>query len=263
MSTEALALIGRDTTRAQETYDVHAGRLSHRDVADSVHTLTYEHEPVRDLRDDLEAIDADTVYAVPMTAAHTFETLDDLPAALSHVPGTVRYCEPPGRSPATTEALTARAADHVSPAEDATLVVVALGSSSKPYHRQTAEYHAARLREGSAYGEVVPCYLLQNPAVECVRYNVSNDRAVAVPLFLTPGEATAERIPRKLDVGRGGIEYADPVGDHHAMTDAIHAVVAKQRALTGASDDRPHASFETDLVRTSRRVATDGEGRRR
>lgn len=259
MTSDALLLIGRRTAHARDVFETHADRLVRRDAADAVHVATYETEPVRDLREQLESIDADRVYAVPMSPAHTHDTLGDLPAALSFVPGEVQYCEPLGGSPAVTEVLTRRAADRVPPDEDASLVLVGFGSSSKPYHRQTTEYHAARIREQSDYGEVVTCYLLQNPAVECVRYDVSTDRAVAVPLFVARSEATEEQIPERLELGRGGIEYADPFGEHPRITDAIHAEVEKQRVLARNGDSAP-VSFEAQLARNRHPVATDGEG---
>jgi sirohydrochlorin ferrochelatase len=194
-----------------------------------------------------------------MCAAHTYDTTTEIPAALSYVPGTVRYCEPVGQSPAITDVLADRAASLVDEAETASLVLVSFGSSSKPYQRQTTDYHATRLREQSAYDAVLTCYLLQNPAVECVRYNVPTDRAVAVPLFLGRSEATERRIPAELELDRGGIEYADPLLDHQGVTDAIVAEIEKQRALA-ADDASTGRSFEATLTDTRRPVATDGDG---
>jgi sirohydrochlorin ferrochelatase len=259
MTTEAILLIGRRTSHSRAPFERHADRLARRNIVDDVHTATYEAEPVRELRDQLAGITADRVYAVPMYAAHTFDTLNDLPAALSHLPGEVHYCEPLGHSPAVTDVLTSRGTDLVPAGDDTSFVLVSFGSSSKSYHRQATEYHAARIREQSDYGEVVPCYLLQNPTVECVRYNVSNVRAVAVPLFLTRNEATEEQIPAKLELDRGGIEYAEPLGDHARITDAIHAEFEKKRVLARGGD-APTASFESELIRNGHSVATDGEG---
>jgi sirohydrochlorin ferrochelatase len=256
MAFETLLLVGRGTARAREGYETHADRLAERGVADRVRVATYESEPVRELREELAAIDADRVYAIPMAIAHSFDTIEDVPAALSFVGGDVRYCEPLGRSPAVTDVILRRAADHLPAREDTSLVLVGFGSSSKPYHRQAVEYHATRLREESAYGAVLSCYLLQNPAVECVRYNVATPEAVAVPLFLTRGEATDERIPAKLEVDRGGIAYADPLGEHPGITDAIHAELERQRVLALGEE----SSFETPSTRNRRPVATDGEG---
>lgn len=258
MTTESLLLVGREARTAREVLETHAERLARRAAVDAVEVATYGSEPVRELRDQLRGLSADRVYAVPMCAAHAYDTVDGVPAALSYAPGDVRYCEPIGRSPAVTEVLAERGAELVPPAEDVSLVLVGFGSSAKPFHRQTADYHAARLREQSDYGEVLTCYLLQNPSVECVRYNVSKGQAVAVPLFVTRTEATERRIPQELELGRGGIEYAEPVGDHPLITDAVHAELAKQRVL--ADDASASTTFEARLTRTRRPVATDGEG---
>jgi sirohydrochlorin ferrochelatase len=259
MTSDTLLLIGRETPRAPDLLTTHAERLRRRAVADSVLTATFTSEPVRELRKPLADVDADRVFAVPMCVAHSFETVGDVPAALSSLSATVTYCEPIGASPAVTDVLTRRANAKRAAADDVTLVLVGFGSSSKPYHRQTAEYHAARIEEETAYGDVLTCYLLQNPTVECVRYNVSTPKAVAVPLFLAKTEATAEEIPAKLELDRGGMEYAAPLGDHPRVTDAIEAEVTKQRAL--ATDDGTGCgAFESQLTSTHRPVATDGDG---
>lgn len=259
MTTEGIILIGRGATGTRNVLETQAARLDRRGIVDDVHVATYETEPIRELRDQLSSVEADRVYAVPMCAAHTHDTTSDVPAALSFVDGAVHYCEPVGRSPAVTDVLARTASELVPPGGDASLVLVGFGSSSQPYQRQTAEYHAARLREGSTYGEVLTCYLLQNPAVECVRYDVSNERAVATPLFLAPSEATEAEIPAKLELDRGGIEYADPFGEDERIADAIVGEVGKQRAL-GTSGEPARETFEARLTRNCHPVATDGEG---
>jgi sirohydrochlorin ferrochelatase len=206
MQTESILLIGRNTGNAQEVFETHAARLRQRRAVDRVVVGTYDTEPVRELQDRLQGMSADTVYAVPMFFAHRHETTSGVPAVLSYVSGDVAYCEPPGNSPAITGVIQDRASNHVPPGPEQSLVLVGFGSNSRPYDRKTTEYHAARLREQSRYGEVVPCYLLQNPAVECVRYNVNGKRTVAVPLFFTRSAPTADTIPEKLELERGGIE---------------------------------------------------------
>ena len=60
-------------------------------------------------------------------------------------------------------------------------------------------------------------------------------------------------------IGRNTRNAHEVLGAHPRITDAVHAEVEKQRALTvdaGASA----ASFEAELTRTRRPVATDGEG---
>lgn len=259
MTRDTLLLVGREAIDAREVLDAHAARLRDRAGVDGVTVATYEHEPVRDLRDQLRGVDGDEVYAIPMVGAHDHATVDGVPAALSYVDGAVTYCEPPGGSPGMTEVLADRAEGHVRPGDDASLILVGFGSSSRPYHRQVLEYHAARLREQSDFGEVLGCYLLQNPTVECVRYNVSTDRAVAVPLFLARSAATDDRIPAALELERGGIEYAQPAGDHPRLTDAIYAEFVKQQALANG-DAKDTITFEAGLAAARQPIATDGEG---
>ena len=261
MTTESILLVGRDAEALGELLETHAARLRERTDVASIQTATYEDEPIRELGPTLESLTADTVYVVPMVAAHTRDTTTEIPAALSTVPGTVRYCEPVGQSPAITDVLAQRGADEVAPDGDTSLVLVSFGSSSKPYQRQTTDYHATRLASQSAYDSVVTCYLLQNPAVECVRYNVPTSTAVAVPLFLGRSEATERRIPEALELDRGGIAYADPLLDHPGVTDAIAAEIEKQRSLAGTAS--PVTSFEATLTGSQQPVATDGDGRSR
>lgn len=257
MTTESILLVGRGSGAVRDVLETHAQRLESR-TETTVHTAVYEHEPVREMRETLSALDAETVYVVPMCIAHTYDTLSEIPAALSYISGDVRYCEPLGGSPAVTDVLAERGTDLVPAGEDASLILVGFGSSSKPHNRETTDYHASRLREQSDYDAVHTCYLLQNPTVECVRYNVTTSRAVAVPLFVAPSEATEHRIPEALELARGGVEYADPLGGHPRVTDAICAEIEKQRALAA---DGETDSFEAELTATQRPVATDGEGR--
>lgn len=259
MTHDTLLLIGRETAGARAVLERQADRLDRRGVADDVRVATYNSEPVRELKGPLRELSTDRVFAVPAVVAHSYETTDAIPAALSYVSGDVHYCEPLGESPNVTDALVQRASAHYDPAEDVSLVLVGLGSSSKPFAEQAVERHAARIRETTAFGEVVSSYLMQNPAVECVRYNVTNERVVAVPVFVTPSAATSEQIPAKLELDRGGMAYADVLGDHDEVTDAIHATVEQRRVL--AEEGGAGTSFEDSLVESRRPVATDGEGR--
>jgi sirohydrochlorin ferrochelatase len=259
MTTESILLIGRNMRDGHEVLEAHADRLSRRAVVDNVEIATYEREPIYELKEEFEQISADTVYAVPMCAAHCHDTINSVPAALSYVSGDVHYCEPLGQSPVVTEVLEEKGVNLIPASDEVSLILVGFGSSSKPYQRQTIDYHAARLRKQSGYEEVLTCYLLQNPTVECVRYNMTKNQAVAVPVFLTRSEATESRIPDKLKLPRGGIEYADPLGKHPRITDAVHAEVEKQRTLA-VDDVASAASFEAQLTRKERPVPTDEEG---
>ncbi|MFT4922793.1 MAG: sirohydrochlorin ferrochelatase [Haloarculaceae archaeon] len=258
MTDDALLLIGRDTTESGNVYETHAERLRDRDVVDRVHVATYEREPRRDLREGLARLAADRIYAVPMCMAHTHETTESLPATLSAAGSDVYYCEPVGRSPAVTRAVLDRAAERAPVGPETSLVLVGFGNSTGSYHRQVTEYHARNAREQTDYGSVVSCYLMQNPTVECVRYNVSTESAVAVPLFVAPNAATAEQIPERLELDRGGMAYADPLGTHPRVTDAIQDRLETQRVLAESTPNP--ASFEATLTQTARPLATDGKG---
>jgi len=257
MTRDALVLLGRDTPHARETLATHARRLRDRGVADAVHACHYEHEPRRDLRGALDAVTADRAFAVPMTAAHSRETTEGVPAALARVDATVHYCEPVCRSGAVTDALRDRAAEAAG-GDPAALGLVALGASSRPYYRQVAEYHAARLRERGDYDDVATSYLVQNPAAECLRYNLDADDAVAVPLFVAGGDATDRDIPERLELDRGGLAYADVLGAHPRLTDAVEALVAEKRVL---ADRDGAATFEDSLTANATAFAADGDGR--
>jgi sirohydrochlorin ferrochelatase len=258
-TTDALVLVARESSAAAGVLETHARRLRERDAADLVRAATWREEPAHELRGAFTEVAADRVFVVPVRAAHARATTDGVPAALDAVDGTVEYCEPAGPTPAVTDALAARAAEHVPPVPEASLLLVGLGSGDQPFERQAADYHAARLREATDYGEVTSAFLLQNPAVECARYTVSNDRVVAVPLPLVPSPATETEMPRKLELERGRLSYADPLGDHRAVTKAIATRVAERRA----SVDGPSASrsFEDQLVSDGQQLATDGDGR--
>jgi sirohydrochlorin ferrochelatase len=260
MTRDALLLIGRRTSGARAVAETHAERLRARGAVDSVRVATYRAEPGRELRAELAALDADRVFAVPLSATHTHDTTTAIPGALSFVPGEVRYCAPVGNSPAVTTVLRERARSRVPANDDTSLALVGFGSSSAPDGRRAVERHAARLRAGTDYGEVTTCYVLRNPAVECARYNVSGERVVAVPVFLSESEVTETEIPRKLELDRGGLEYAAPLGTHERVTEAIGAEVERERTLADLGGPEDERGFEATL--TARRpVATDGEGR--
>jgi len=249
MSTDALMLLARRTPHGRTVARTHAERLRGRLSVDHVHTAFHDGDPQREL--DLSAVTAKEVYAVPLRIGHTYVTTEDYPSALVALPGDVSCCAPAGDAPAVTDALLDRALETES--NPGTILLVGLGHSRLDATSSAVERHAARLRERATVDAVETCYLLQNPTVECARYTISEQPAVAVPAFLADCPATREEIPRKLELDRGGLAYADPVGDHPALTAAIHADVEKQRVLSaadaGASDETP-----------TRAVATDGLG---
>lgn len=254
-----LLLVGRETPNARGILETHAERVQNRCAIDTVAVATFSDDPYTELHGPLTGIDDQEIHVVPMCTAHTNETTTELPAALSHVEGSVQYCEPVGYDPAITDAIVDRAVERLSPGPETSLVLAGLGNTGAPHHRQVLEFHAQRLRDRTTYDAVRHCYLVQNPTVECVRYNVPTEQAVVVPLFVLPGPETNEQIPAKLELNRGGLAYADPLGNHEQVTTAIQSRLGSRIALD--AEKRP-VTFEDALATTSRPVATDGDGRR-
>lgn len=252
MTDETLLLVGRATPDTREVGETHARRLERRDVVDDAMVVCYEQDPERELADELASRSAETVYAAPLTAAHTHETATEIPAALRHVRGDVAYLDPIGRESGVTDALADRAAERLPPVEPTSLALIGFGNSARDCGREVVEYHARRLRKRTDYDEVTTSFLLQNPAVECARYGVTNDRVVAVPLFLAHNPTTREQIPTKLELDRGGIAYADPLRTHEGVTDVLEDVIERRRA---APESGP------TVEGTVQPVATDGNGR--
>ncbi|EMA59578.1 cobalamin (vitamin B12) biosynthesis CbiX protein [Halorubrum lipolyticum DSM 21995] len=252
-----LIVLGRETGEGDGTIETHADRLREWGVADAVLAKRYG-ETWTPTVDGDGRFDDGPVFVVPTCLVETTETRKAVSSVATEIGDSVCCCEPVGRSPAITDAIADRAVEHLDPDPDTSLVLVGLGSSSMPQSRLTLEYHERRLRDQTDYGEVTSAYLVQDPAVECARYNAVNDRIVAVPVFITPTAVTEEEIPAKLEVDRGGIEYADPIGTHPRVTDAIHSEVVKQHVLrthvgdsASAAVDRLDADFDSP-------VATDG-----
>lgn len=257
MIIESILLIGRNTRNVHEVLETYAEQLSRHAVVDDVEI--YENEPIRELRRQFKQLSADSVYAVPRCVAHTHDTINDVPAALSYVVRNVHYCERLGQNPAVTEVIKERRSDLSPISYNVYFILLNFEYTSKPYSRQITDYHAVRLREQSGYGEVLTCYRLQNPDVECVRHNVTKERTIAIPLFLMRTEATEDRIPEELDLARGGIEYAYSFQVYPQITDAVQAEVEKQRTLP-FNNISPATSFEGQLTRTQHPVTSNEAG---
>lgn len=255
-----LMLIGRQTAQNEGTIETHARRLRDQDVAETVVVERFDGANGEHRTDEYADLDDEAVYVMPMTAARTTETEQVLPSIATAVADSAVLCDPIGRSQAVTDVLADRATDHVEPSADASLVLVGLGSSSLPYQRRVVEYHRRRLAARTAYGDVTAAYLLQDPVVECAPYNVSTDDVVAVPLFVTPSEVTREAIPDRLDLDTNDIAYADPLGAHPRLTDAIRAEVTKRHILESQAPGTDSAVIDGVVDDSERPIAADGRG---
>lgn len=261
MTTGTLILVERQRAQSDRTVEIHAERLREREVADSVVVERYDDGlGGTDLTGDYDERDTEEVYVVPMLSAQTKGTQQSIPPMVASITDSPTFCDPVGKNPIVTDVIADRASELIEPAADVSLILVGLGSSSSPHQQRMLQYHRTRLLERTAYGEVTTAYLLQDPAVECAAYNVSNDWIVAVPVFVSPSAATREEIPRKIGVDRSGIEYADPFGTHPRLTDAIQAEVATQRVIRNRRPESGSSISEGLTSGSHRPVATDGRG---
>ena len=260
MTPNTLLLVGRQTAESPQLIQTHAARLRDRNVAGTVRVETYDgtwDEPVGDTAP--ERVD-EPVLVVPLTVAYTNEMRHVIASIARRWGEAVSLCDPIGHSPALTDIIAERADEHADRPEATSLLLVGLGSGSLSDQRRTVEYHEQRLRDRTAYDEVRSCYVLQDPVVECARYNVSNEAVVAVPVFVAPSPVTGTTIPEKLGIDRGGIDYAPPIGAHERLTDAIHAEVVRHRALEQLSAEHSADRVSRPPVVRARPVVTDGQG---
>lgn len=108
------------------------------------------------------------------------------------------------------------------------LVIVGHGSHLNEDSSQPVYEHAARIREGGEYDEVVECFWKEEPSMRHVLDTVEADEVYVVPAFISEGYFTQQVIPRELALEgpltrRGGktIRYAGPLGTFEGMPDVI------------------------------------------
>ena len=128
---------------------------------------------------------------------------------------------------------------------DATLLVLAHGSTVNVGSAGPARLHAAELRRRGLFAAVRECFWLQAPKLEEVLAAVTTPRVFLVPLFIGAGYFVDEVFPTALGLKNAGeaayphvrrsekrtLFYCEPVGTHPGMTDVLLAracdVVAK------------------------------------
>lgn len=256
-----LLLVSRHTAGSSKAMEVHAERLRDRGVAASVRCVRYDKTHAvdgdRTALSEAVAPDDGEVFLLPAVIANTRGTRHAMRSIASSIPVPVCVCDPIGRAPVISRLLLERAEEAAEPSGDTALVLVGFGSGSPSRSPGTIEYHARRIRERSDYGDVGSCYLIQDPPVECAQYNVSERRMVVVPAFVSPGQAIETEIRSKIRDGNDRVSYADSLGTHPRLTDAMQAAVTKRCVLEARARD---ASPPTPPAKESRgRVDADGE----
>ena len=154
---------------------------------------------------------------------------------------------------------------------DAALVICGHGSHLNPDSSAPVYDHAARLREEGDFAEVREAFWKEEPSLRNALRTVESEDVIVVPLFTSEGYFTEGVIPRELRLDGGGnsddgedgadgdwsgagssdaadgldvrkrVWYADPVGTHSSMTDAI---VARAERIA----ENPDVGPETGLA---------------
>jgi sirohydrochlorin cobaltochelatase len=134
---------------------------------------------------------------------------------------------------------------------DATLLILAHGSTANAESASAARQHAVGLRGRRLFADVRACFWKQAPGLLESVTSVGTPRLFVVPLFMGPGYFVDDVFPVALGLKaagettyrrrqqRGGttLYYAHPVGTHPAMT----AVVLARARDVAARHPFPHA----------------------
>ncbi|MFB6183492.1 MAG: CbiX/SirB N-terminal domain-containing protein [Haloarculaceae archaeon] len=253
--TDALLLVGRRTERSGEVLSTHARRLRERAAADAVHVVQYTQNPTRTVTTALDDVEAETAVVIPIVVDREHFPTDAVAAA---TPTGVRVSEPIGHSPAVTDLLLDRAHAAADAPTETSLVLVGLGRGGAASTERAVESHAARVRASACFDQVVTGYLVADPSVECVGYEVVNDDVVVVPLFVADDESVTERVPDRLRLPNRTVAYTSPLGTHDLLTRAIEAELARQCVLAAG---RSPTAIGPSPSGTS--LVADGDGAQR
>ncbi len=112
--------------------------------------------------------------------------------------------------------------------ENTTLIIVGHGSTENPDSSEPTHQHADTIRKRHIFDEVRCAFWKEEPSLREVLYGIKSQNIVVVPNFISEGYFTQKVIPRELELtGRithrenKPIYYADPVGTHPSMTQAL------------------------------------------
>ena len=112
--------------------------------------------------------------------------------------------------------------------KDTTLIIVGHGSTENPDSSEPTHEHADSIRQRGVFEEVRCAFWKEEPSLREVLYGIKSNTVIVVPNFISEGYFTQKVIPRELELtghvthrGSQTIFYADPVGIHPLMTQAI------------------------------------------
>ncbi len=236
MTDETLLLIGCGRHNGRAVLETHADRLEAQTEMDRITTVRYDTDPAEELAAPLSNVAGERVYVVVLEMARAPTTEHALIPQLTHIPGEVQLCRPPGRRAIVTTAIAELVRDCTPAEERVPLVVVGRGSPSTPYSRAVTTYHADLLARDGPVDTVHPCYLLEDPAVETVTERLQCESAVAVGLWLLDAPQRSDRLRSVLDDSRTEFSITRPIGTHPGITAAIQAELSAQQTIGAATD---------------------------
>lgn len=112
--------------------------------------------------------------------------------------------------------------------KDTTLIIVGHGSTENPDSSEPTHKHADTIRQREIFDEVRCAFWKEEPSLREVLYGIKSKNIVVVPNFISEGYFTQKVIPRELELtgrvthrGAQIIYYANPVGSHSSMTQAL------------------------------------------
>jgi len=112
--------------------------------------------------------------------------------------------------------------------KNTTLIIVGHGSTENPDSSEPTHEHADTIRQRGIFEEVRYAFWKEEPSLREVLYGIKSSTVIVVPNFISEGYFTQKVIPRELELtghvthrGSQKIYYANPVGSHPSMTEAL------------------------------------------
>lgn len=209
-SHSALVIVGHGSTLNPDSSaptQEHARTLRQRNLFAEVHSCFWKEEP--SLREVLRMVESDDVYVVPNFISEGYFTQSVIPRELgldgpiTQINGkTVRYCEPVGNHALMTDALLKRAREVAPdvPPEQTTVFIVGHGTNLNDNSAKAAKDQVKKIRDLSAYGEVLSAYMEEPPLIAEWDTLSSQPNVIVVPFFIADGLHSYEDIPVLLGI---------------------------------------------------------------
>ncbi len=268
MSGIALVLAGHGSHISANTAGLvwgYVDRLRRLGVADEISACFWKEPPA--FSQVLGALEASQVVIVPLFTANGYFTRQVIPSEmglrgkLTHIGDKrVHYTAPIGEHPLLDNIVDQRLSDmlaarNLAPAQ-AAAAIIGHGTRRNPHSRDAARRQAERLAAMGWFGEVVDCYLDDQPDIPSIYRRTRAQHIIALPYFLAEGSHVRQDVPRALGIAGHGVgeraqgrvvHFAEPVGTDEAICAVILALARTsglafaEQAGRGAWDGFPQA----------------------